>query len=238
MHILITICARGGSKGIPGKNIKEINGVPLIAYTINTAKKVAEYFRADIALSTDDATITSVAEKYGLITDYSRPEEFATDKAGKAVAINHVIKFYESVNAKKYDFILDLDVTSPLRTVDDVKAAFDILKNNSGAINIFSVNEANRNPYFNMVEKKENGYYSVIKDGGTILSRQLAPKVYDMNASFCWFRRSFFSDDVKSATTLNSLIYIMDHICFDLDHPVDFDFMEYLICNNKLSFKL
>lgn len=237
MGILITICARGGSKGIPGKNIKEIGGQPLIAYTINIAKKVRDIFDGKIALSTDSEEIRLTAKEWGLVSSYIRPDELATDSAGKIDTIRDLLLYEEAKSDKKFEFILDLDVTSPLRTLEDLKSAFENLKS-SDALNIFSVNDAARSPYFNMVEKKENGFYDLIKknDNGTVMSRQSAPVVYDMNASFYWYRRSFFDQNIKSAITERSLIFRMDHICFDLDHPIDFDFLDYLIVGKKIQF--
>lgn len=113
--------------------------------------------------------------------------------------------------------------------------AFQILKADPNAFNIFSVNTAARNPYFNMVEKKDSGYYNVVKQGNFV-TRQAAPKVYDMNASFYIYRRSFFENNLKSAITERSLIYEMPHLCFDLDEPYDFEFMEFLLTNNRLNF--
>ena len=237
MNILITLCARGGSKGIPGKNIRPINGRPLIAYSIDAAKKFASKFGADIGLSTDDDTIKRIASEYGIITTYKRPYRFATDQAGKLDVIIDIMHFEEQVRNKKYDYVLDLDITSPLRNLQDLELAFEIIRNDEKALNIFSVNNANRNPYFNMVEQQDNGYYGLVKSG-QFLTRQSAPLVYDLNASFYFFKKTFFEEN--SITTINkfSLIYLMPHICFDLDHPIDFEFMEYLILNNKLDFNL
>ena len=239
MNLLITICARGGSKGIPGKNIRTLNGQPLIGYTINCAKFFAKNFNADITLSTDDDEIKKVAASCGLSSDYTRSEFLATDSAGKMDTINDVLQYVEKKNNKQYDFILDLDVTSPLRTQADLMEAFDMLREDENAWNLFSVNPAGRNPYFNMVEQGENGYYGTIKklpEG--IFTRQAAPKVYDMNASFYFYRRSFFANNMKSAITDKSMIFVMPHICFDLDHPIDFEFMSYLLENNKLGFDI
>jgi len=240
MEILITICARGGSKGIPGKNIKLISGKPLIEYTISIAKKLAKKFESKITISTDDDAIKLAAEKVGVLTSYVRPKYLATDTAGKIDTIKDLLLYEESLVGKKYDYILDLDVTSPLRTLEDLKKSFEILKKNKEALNLFSVNAATRNPYFNMVEENNNGFYSLVKTNsdGSVLSRQSAPKVYDMNASFYWYRRSFFDLNSKSPITDKSLIYQMSHMCFDLDHPVDFLFMEYLLKNDKLDFEL
>ena len=235
INILITICARGGSVGVPGKNIKEINGLPLIAYTINTAKKFSAKFNTDISLSTDSDEIRSVAAKYGLVSEYKRPAELATATAGKIPVIEALKSFEELKNKKHYDFVIDLDVSSPLRTLTDLEEAFELL-NSSDGYNVFSVNEANRNPYFNMVEKNEAGYVNLVKDLGAITARQLAPAVYDMNASFYIFRKSFFEKQFKTSITDKSLAYVMNHICFDIDHPIDFKFMELVIRENIFSF--
>jgi N-acylneuraminate cytidylyltransferase len=240
MNILITICARGGSKSIPRKNVKVIAGKPLIEYSISVADRLASKFNAKIAISTDDEEIKEVAKKAGVVTKYTRPDFLASDVAGKIDTIKDLILFEESLVKFKYDYILDLDVTSPLRTLEDIENAFEILNNNSEAFNLFSVNDAARNPYFNMVEENKNGFYSLVKTNvdGSVMTRQTAPKVFDLNASFYWYRRVFFDNDIKSAITDKSLIYKMNHICFDLDHPVDFLFMEYLLENNKLDFQL
>ena len=240
MSILITICARGGSKGIPGKNIKVLNGKPLIHYSLNTSAAFAERLGdVQIVLSTDDAEIKDVAIKSGVDvdTEYLRPEFLASDTAGKIDAIKDVLSYAEKKYNTKYSYIIDLDVTSPLRTVEDLENAFNILKENAEAYNIFSVSPANRNPYFNMVEEAENGYYTTCKEG-TFLTRQSAPKVYDMNASFYIYSAAFFEADLGKAITRKSLVYEVPHLCFDLDHPIDFVIMSFLMENNHLDFKL
>jgi CMP-N,N'-diacetyllegionaminic acid synthase len=237
MEILITLCARGGSKGIPRKNVRLINGQPVIDLSIQVAKSFATKYNADIALSTDDNEIRNVAANLGVATNYARPEYLATDQAGKIETITHLLSFEEKERGKKYDYILDLDITSPLRNLLDLESAFELIKSDTKASNLFSVNPAARNPYFNMVEIQSNGYYGLVKKG-SFLTRQSAPKVYDLNASFYFYRRSFFEQDNPVTINENSLIYVMPHICFDLDHALDFEFMEYLLVNNKLDFKL
>lgn len=240
MEILITICARGGSKGIPGKNIKLIDGKPLIFYSINTAQQFKEYKgNTDVVLSTDSEEIKRVVNELGfnIDTNYCRPSYLASDNAGKVGAIKDVLLYSENKYQKTYDIILDLDVTSPLRNLLDLERALNILMEKRDAFNIFSVSPANRNPYFNMVEEKGNGYVELCKKG-EFVSRQTTPKVYDMNASFYFYRRIFFAQDLKSAITESSLVYEVPHICFDLDHPIEFEFMSYLLANNKLDFQL
>jgi CMP-N,N'-diacetyllegionaminic acid synthase len=236
MNVLITICARAGSKGIPGKNIKPINGIPLLVYTLKSAKKFSDIFQGQIAISTDDPTVKEIAASLGVISQYVRPDFLATDSAGKVDTIYDLLLFEEKVSSKKFDFILDLDITSPLRTLDDLLNAFDLLKSDELAHNIFSVNIANKNPYFNMVEKKKSGYFGLVKTGN-FMTRQSATPVYEMNASFYFYRRDFFELQDRKVVNEKSLMYCMNHICFDLDHPVDFEFMAYLIENNKLGFE-
>ncbi len=238
MKVLITICARGGSKGIPGKNIKPLNNIHLIAYTIQVANRFAEKYDTDIALSTDDVEIKETAKQYGLITDYVRPDFLATDSAGKIDTIKDVWAYYEKHNNTKYDYVLDLDVTSPLRTLEDLLNAFNIINNDVNALNLFSVNPAARNPYFNMVEQKSNGYYHLVASSGNVMTRQSAPKVYDLNASFYFYKRAFFEKEYKTVFTESSLIYTMPHLCFDLDHVIDFEFLDFLLSNNKLDFQI
>ena len=222
MNILISICARGGSKGIPGKNVKLIDGKSLISYTIEIAHKFASIYEAEIALSTDDD---------------QRPNILANDSAGKIDTIFDLLKFEEQRKGLIYDFILDLDVTSPMRTLSDLEQSFAMFKQNEEALTLFSVNPAARNPYFNMVEANDIGFYSLVKKSpnGSIMSRQTAPKVYDLNASFYWYRRSFFNLGCKSPITDKSLVFVMNHLCFDLDHMIDFEFLEFLLNSKRVS---
>lgn len=238
MNILITICARGGSKGIPGKNIKKLNGRPLIDFSIQHAKDFAKLYKnSKLTISTDSIEIKDVASKYGLYSDYIRPKHLAGDTVGKMDVLHHVLNYEEELFGDKYDYLLDLDVTSPLRTVSDLKSAFKMLHENLEALNIFSVSKPNKNPYYNVVELKDDGFVKLVKHSKS-MSRQTAPVVYDMNASFYFYRRSFFEQGKKSAITEKSLMFLMDHICFDLDEPLDFEMMNFLISNNKLDFEL
>ena len=235
-NILISICARGGSKGIPGKNIKPLNGKALIGYSIETAQKFSKLHTVHIALSTDSTAIKQTAETFGITTNYVRPEELATDSAGKLPVIKDLLLYHEKLNHITYDFVIDLDITSPLRTVDDLQNALTLLIENEKAVNIFSVSKAHRNPYFNMVEQQPDGFYNLVKTGN-FTTRQSSPKVYDLNASFYIFKRHYF-DKYNSGITPESIIYDVPHICFDLDQPLDFEFLEFLLKNKKLDFEI
>lgn len=237
MNLLITVCARGGSKGIPGKNIKMLNGKPLIEYTLNSAQKISKNFNAKVSISTDDENILKICQSLGYQSKYKRPLELSTDYAGKIDTIQDLLLFEEKELGLTYDYILDLDVTSPLRTQRDMLEAFELLKNNTGALNIFSVNKANKNPYFNMVEENGNGYFELSKKG-EFLTRQSANPVFELNASFYFYKREFFNLVDKTVINSRSLIYEMNHICFDLDHSIDFEFMSFLFENNKIDFQI
>ena len=135
MLVLCTICARGGSKGIPKKNIKLLNKKPLISYSINHAFDFSKsYNSVDIALSTDDNEIKEISSKYGLKTSYTRPDELSSDNTGKIEALKHVLNYYENLNKIKYDIILDLDVSSPLRTQKNLQSALKKLLDDKNAI--------------------------------------------------------------------------------------------------------
>lgn len=240
MNLLITICARGGSKGIPGKNIKLMNNKPLIYYTVEFAInfKEQQHCRCDLFLSSDSQEIIQIVRRLNfsqLDTSYTRPAFLATDQAGKLAVIQNIMNYAQIKNNIQYDYVLDLDVTSPLRSVDDIRNAFSILEKNDEALNILSVSPANRNPYFNMVEKQGDGFYGLCK-AGHFLTRQSAPKVYDLNASFYIYRKKFFAENHVTAITGKTLVYVIPHICFDLDHPLDFEFLEYLMKTDKIDF--
>jgi CMP-N,N'-diacetyllegionaminic acid synthase len=223
------------------KNIKPLANKALIQYSIETAKAFANKINLEctLALSTDDDAILEVAQKLGLKTEYKRPEALASDTAGKVETIAHLLEYEESKINQKYDYVLDLDVSSPLRTVNDLIEAFELIENDKAAYNLFSVSKANRNPYFNMVEQGQDGYYKLIKPlKGDVLSRQKAPLVYDLNASFYFYKRVFFELGFKSVLTAKAMIYEMKHICFDIDHQIDFEMMDFLISNSKLDFEL
>ena len=237
MHLLITICARGGSKGIPGKNIKPVAGKPLIGYTIEQAQKFCTKHDADIALSTESDQIRAVAADCGLETEYMRPDDLSGDDVSKESAMRHVLTHAEEKYNKTYDILIDLDVTSPLRTIDDIEAAVLMMQERPEILTLFSANRAARNPYFNMVEPTGDGWYVLCKQATKrIVARQQAPDVYDLNASFFCFRREFFDHDWGTPFTDRSVIYEMPHMCFDLDDPLDYEILDYLIEHDRLDF--
>lgn len=237
-QMLITICARGGSKGVIGKNIRKVAGKPLLLYTIDHAKQFAAMHKTDIALSTDSDEIREIAAKNGLVSQYVRPKELASDKAGKIAAIRDILLVEEKRRGERYAYVLDLDVTSPMRTTQDIDDALQSFIDDPHALNLFSVSPAERNPYFNMVESVNDRYYHLVKTlDSPVLSRQTSPAVYQLNASFYIFRRAFFDTKHSTVFTERSLVYLVQHACFDLDTELDFLFLEFLLERNYWTFR-
>ena len=148
-RILCTICARGGSKRLPGKNKKMIAGKPLIAHTIETAKKCN--YIDDIIVSTEDVELMKIASEYGAPPPFKRPKYLATDDVSRVEVIKHALSWAEQNLGAEYDIIVDLSVVSPLRSVEDIETSIALLVDEN-ADNVFSVSPPYRNPYFNVVE--------------------------------------------------------------------------------------
>ncbi len=226
MNILCTICARGGSKGVPRKNIKELNGKPLIYYSINQALKWGKANK--VVVSTDDEEIADIARYYGAEVPFLRPKELATDNAGKLDVIKHVVNYYEN-KGERFDIVVDLDPTSPLRSLNDLENALNLfLKNKPN--NLYSVCEARKNPYFNMVELDEYNKSHISKKlDNDVLSRQTAPKVYEMNASIYIYNKNFLIN-TNTIHSDNTIVYIMSkERSIDIDSEIDFYFVEFLL---------
>ncbi|MFA4905583.1 MAG: acylneuraminate cytidylyltransferase family protein [Candidatus Margulisiibacteriota bacterium] len=231
--ILLTIAARGGSKGVKNKNIRQLCGLPLIAHTILQAKKWGKADR--IICSTDSPEIAGVAKEYGAEIPFMRPAELASDSAGKLEVLRHALFTFEQLTDEKYSVLIDLDATAPIRKISDIEGAYQLFLAKRPQ-SVFSVTKARRNPYFNMVEVGASGQAALVKKLETAIKRrQDAPKIYDMNASIYVYDRDFLLDsNNKSAIADNSLVWIMDELsAFDIDAELDFQYVEYLM-NNKV----
>lgn len=178
MKILVIIPARGGSKGIPHKNIKPLAGKPLIHYTIDVARQIVA--DEDICVSTDDSEIIQCVEEYGLKVPFVRPEELATDTAGTYEVLLHALNFYEQ-QGKQFDIVLLLQNTSPFRTANQVKEALALYQSDIDMV--VSVKECSANPYYCVFEENQDGYLKICKGDGNITRRQDAPKVYEYNGA-------------------------------------------------------
>ena len=224
MNIVATICARGGSKGVPRKNIRLLCGKPLIVHTIETAQKCRLINR--IIVSTDDGEIAEIARKAGAEVPFMRPRELAQDDTAKLPVIKHAIQFLESQGYSP-DIVVDLDPTSPLRTEKDIEACIRMVMAGE-ADNVFSVTRASKSPYFNMVEIIDGKVRLVKQLDRPAKRRQDAPEVYDMNASiYVWKRDALMNNETIYLE--NTRIYLMPKWAIDIDDETDFEFVEYML---------
>jgi CMP-N,N'-diacetyllegionaminic acid synthase len=229
---ICTICARGGSKGVPGKNVRALLGKPLIAHTIAHARAAAEHGVSFdvIAVSSDSDEILDVARAHGADELVKRPAELASDTSAKVPAIRHAVVEIERRRGVRFETCVDLDATAPLRTGADVAASVRLLES-TDASNVFSVVPARRSPYFNLVElDAASGLVHVSKRlERPVVRRQDAPVCYDMNASiYVWRRDALASGDTVFLDKTRA--YVMDHrSAFDIDDEVDFDVVELLM---------
>ena len=226
MRRLCTICARGGSKGLPGKNIRSLMGKPLIVHSLLQAQS-SGLFEA-IAVSSDSMKILDISKKFG--ADYSilRPPELASDSAPKLPAIQHCVNEVETLFGENFDVIVDLDVTSPLRMTKDIEGAVKLLEDKNVS-NVITGCPARRSPYFNLVERDEMGYARLSKPPEkTITCRQDAPECFDMNASiYVWNRAGLIGS--KSIFNADTLLFVMpEERSIDVDHEWEFEYVEFL----------
>lgn len=227
MNILFTICGRAGSKGIRNKNIKEFLDHPLPFYTvsaINLYTKLHPENLYNVALNTDSIDLMNLfRDELNLDIDIvERRAELGLDNTPK---VSVILNTYEEIKKRKkidYDMVVDLDITSPLRTVMDIENLIDKKKEVTADV-VFSVTDSRRNPYFNMVMKTVNGYERVIQS--SFNTRQEAPEIYDMNASMYAYSPSFLVSEKAIFEGKCDVIKMMDTAVLDLDHENDFELM-------------
>jgi CMP-N,N'-diacetyllegionaminic acid synthase len=227
MKRICTICARGGSKGVKGKNIRPLLGKPLIAFSIEQARK-SGLFEA-IAISSDSDLILEAAREFGADYLIKRPDELATDQAAKLPVIKHCVAEVEQKKGYTFDTIVDLDATSPLRSIEDIQSAVALLEE-SGAGNVITAMPSRRSPYFNLVELNANGVVELSKSLKIpVVRRQDAPKCFDMNASiYVWKHHVLFH--CNSIFNADTKLYVMpEERSIDIDSELDFRIVELLM---------
>jgi len=227
MRVLCTVCARGGSKGILNKNIKPLLGKPLIVWSIEQAKNAGIFNR--IVVSSDSNQILNIARDAGAQVFFKRAPELSGDEVGKISVIRDTLLKAEAFFNETYDVVVDLDVTSPLRTPKDIVAAFNLFIKNDYD-NLFSVTYSKKNPYFNMVEIDSSGKVNICKKPDKpVKRRQDAPHVYSMNAAiYIWKREVLLQQD--SLFLERTGIFLMDEEkAFDIDSYLDFYIVECLM---------
>ena len=228
MKTLYVIPARGGSKGIPHKNIKPLAGKPLIGYSIDVARQLSADI--DICLTTDDPDIAATAESMGLNVPFLRPASLATDTCGTYEVLIHALDFYRD-RGIDYDTLVLLQPTSPMRTADDVRAAMALYSPDIDMV--VTVKEAASNPYYNCYETDNDGFLHISKGDGGYTRRQDAPKVWEYNGAVYVINVESLRRMPLSAFTRRRMSVMPAERSVDLDTPVDWLIAEKLIENSK-----
>jgi|TARA_Y100000294_G_scaffold29021_1_gene24445 CMP-N,N'-diacetyllegionaminic acid synthase len=222
---------RAGSQGVKNKNLKLINGKPLMYYTIKQAIKSKLFDK--IIVTTDSKKIFKMARSHGAHGWFLRPKSMSLNTSEKSQAIRHALYKTEKFYNKKFDMIFDLDVTSPLRKTEDIKNAYNFFIRKNANI-LLSGCKSKKNPYFNMVEVKNGKLKRVKKLKKNIYRRQDAPATFDCNASiYIWKRKSLIK--FKSFYTKKTVFYEMpESRSIDIDSDFDFKLVEFLLKEKKI----
>lgn len=226
MRTICTICARGGSQGLPGKNIRPLAGKPLIVHSIELA--LAHPQIDGVYVSTDSEEIAAVARAVGATVPFLRPAHLATSDAGKLPVIEHLVAWLEGEGIA-VDRIVDLQPTSPLRTAEDISGCLAILDDETDCATTATVSDAN--PYYNLLELDDAGHAVLSKPGGGYVARQQAPDVYQLTGSvYCWHRNTLDKGVLGGTTRLH---LVPQERAIDIDGPLDFRLAELLIGNGQ-----
>ena len=221
MKVLAVIPARGGSKGIPRKNIKKLSGKPLIAWTIEAALKAPSINR--VIVSTDDEEIAAVAEQFGAEVPFKRPIAIARDDTPGLDPVLHAIE-----NSPDSDWVLLLQPTSPLRSVDDIEGIIKLCQE-KGALSAVSVAEVGKHPFWMYQRSSDMRLQPLIPNRGEIMRRQDLPSVYVLNGALYLARPDWLIEN-QGFIGPETLGYVMPvERSVDLDTPLDWLWVEYLI---------
>lgn len=236
---LATICARAGSKRLPGKNTRELHGKPLWLWTVQQAAESGCF--EFLVISTDDPAVgppwwlESHIDGNFQVIRIKRPDELAGDDAGKVPAIRHALVRAEELTGHIFDHIIDLDVTAPLRMPEDIRgfcAKLDGMERG----NLVSVTKARRNPYFNMIEPYPYGGFALCNPHGSVLRSQDAPQCYELNASMYGWNRNGLLIGGDAVISLGTDIYEMPpERSADIDTQFEWDIVEFLMSRQRES---
>jgi len=228
MFILGTICCRGGSKGVKGKNIRPLKGLPLIAYTVTTGLQCQ--LLNDIIVSTDSDEIAEAATTAGIKTIIQRPAELASDTASKWPVFIHALEEYEKLTGITVDYLVDMDVTVPLKTPADIAGAIQTALDDMTADVVITGYEPERNPYFNMMEIAPDGFAHIVKQSEKpIVRRQDAPTVYSLTPAAYVVKKQALYNFSHWSRAKCKIYPIPRERAVDIDTEVDFNIVEYLI---------
>ncbi|MFT5248453.1 MAG: CMP-N,N'-diacetyllegionaminic acid synthase [bacterium] len=229
MEALVVIPARGGSKGLPGKNIKILHGKPLIHYTIETARSV--FSDSTIYVSTDSLEIKTISEQTGLKVPFIRPEYLATDSANSQDVMLHALEYFERTKGYQPEIVILLQPTSPLRTTSQLKQALKMYNDRMDMV--VSVKQTDSNPYYVLFEEDSNGFLRKTKKGN-FTRRQDCPDVWEFNGAIYIINSQ--SLKMKKIKDFEKIVkYEMDALTsLDIDNELDWKMVE-LVIKDKIS---
>lgn len=233
MNITCVISARGGSKGLSGKNIRPLLGKPLLAWSIEQAHACPEISR--IVVSTDCQAIANIALDYGAEVPFIRPPELSHDSAGKWGVWQHALQTCDAIYPQPIDIYVDLDCTSPLREPSDITNAINQFTNANVDV-IFSVCQARKNPYFNLLELRNNRLRISKSLSQPVLCRQQAPIVYEHVASIYILSPHFLRTGTGLLSGIAQGYDIGQEKSLDVDSEYDFDLVEYLMKKREVAY--
>jgi N-acylneuraminate cytidylyltransferase len=226
------IFARGGSKGVPGKNIKPLGGKPLIAHAIGCALACPSL--GSVTVSTDDPDIAAVARDFGADVPFLRPAELAGDSAAEWLAWRHAIAFFEDLG-NPFDIMVSLPTTSPFRGVEDVENCIAMLRDDPATDGVITVTEADRSPYFNMVRFADGGQVKLAAElQGAINRRQDAPKLFNITTVAYAVRTAFVMRAGGLFEGIIRAVEVPQERSLDIDTPYDFKIAQ-LLADDRAS---
>ena len=226
-NIVGAICARGGSKGIPRKNLRPLAGKPLIVHAIQCARACSLLRR--VVVSTDDHAIANVAKEYGAEVPFIRPAHLALDDTSKWPVFQHLVEALEQADGQRVDVVADLDAGVPLRRPSDVDECITQLLSGTADI-VVTAYEADRNPYFNMVELKADGFAKIVKSPEVpIVCRQAAPLVYSLSPAVYAIRRDTLWKYSHWSEASLQIYRLPRERAIDIDSELDFRLAEFLM---------
>lgn len=228
MKILFTICGRAGSKGFKNKNLSDFNGIPLVYYSLGVInsfrEKYAGVYDCDIVSTTDSGELSALIQRAEpSVFPVARIPELSGDQVRKIDAIRDAARRAEVHFGKQYDMVVDLDITSPMRTLKDLEAVVERRKVSEADV-VYTVTEGRRNPWFTMVNQKESGFYSTVMPSAAA-TRQETPPVFDMNGSIYGYTPEYIHDD-QPLFLKGDIVIMRDTGFLDIDSREDFEMMQ------------
>ena len=231
--IIAAICARGGSKGVPRKNLRLLDGKPLIGRAVEQALACGIFDR--VVASTDDPEMAQVARDFGAEVPFLRPAELAQDTTNKWDVFRHLVTELETGGARRVGVIADLDTGAALRSVDDIRGAIDRLIATEADVCVTAY-EADHNPYYNMVQMDTAGLARVcIKPERPIANRQQAPAVYNLSPAIFAIRRDALWRHDHWSQCRMTLSVIPRERAVDIDTEFDLRLVEFLLARRRAA---